>query len=200
MRSRSLRASTLFISLAFAAPTAMAQRPMALESSRLVRFGVGGGVSVPTGDFKRAFENGYNAQAFLQIKPPGLPVSLRVTGTFNRFDLKDVQVGTGGETDGYGQIAGGLANATLHLPLGPISPYIMAGLGALNFKTSVDAGSTDLSASETKFAINGGAGLAIKVGRMDAYIEGRVANVYTEKGARDFKTVEYIPVTFGIIF
>jgi opacity protein-like surface antigen len=200
MRPLALRVSTLLVSLAVAAPTAGAQRPMALESPRLVRIGVGGGVSVPTGDFKKAFDNGYNAQAFLQIKPPGLPVSLRVTGTFNRFDLKDVQVGTGGETNGYGQIAGGLANATVHLPLGPISPYIMAGLGALNFKTSVESGSTDVTDSETKFAINGGAGLAIKLGRMDAYVEGRVANVYTEKGARDFKTVEYIPVTFGIIF
>src|SRR5215207_3053206 len=176
---------TLLVSLAFAASTAAAQRPMALESPRLVRFGGGGGVSVPTGDFKKAFENGYNAQGFLQIKPPGVPISVRVTGTFNRFDLKDVQIGTGGDTEGYGQVAGGLANATLHLPLGPISPYIMAGLGALNFKTSVESGSTDVTDSQTKFAINGGAGLAIKLGRMDAYIEGRVANVYTNEGLRD---------------
>jgi hypothetical protein len=200
MRLLALPVSSLLVGLAVTAPTAGAQRPMALESPHLVRIGVGGGVSVPTGDFKKAFDNGYNAQAFLQIKPPGLPVSLRVTGTFNRFDLKDVQVGTGGETNGYGQIAGALANVTLHLPLGPISPYIMAGLGALNFKTSVEAGSTDVNDSQTKFAINGGAGLAIKLGRMDAYVEGRVANVYTDEGVIDKKTVEYIPVTFGIIF
>lgn len=199
MRHLALGVPTLLASLALAAPAAGAQRPMALESPRLVRVGVGGGVSVPTGDFKKAFENGYNAQAFLQIKPPGVPVSLRVTGTFNRFDLKDVQVGTGG-AEGFGQIAGGLANVTLHLPVGPISPYIMAGLGALNFKTSVESGSTDVSDSQTKFAINGGAGLALKLGRMDAYIEGRVANVYTDEGLRDVKTVEYVPVTFGIIF
>ena len=200
MRSLTIGVSAVLAGLALVAPAAAAQREMALESPHLVRFGVGGGVSVPTGDFKKAFENGYNAQAFLQVKPPGLPLSLRVTGTFNRFNLKDIQVGTGGETDGYGQIAGGLANATLHLPLGPISPYIMAGLGMLNFKTYLETGTGDQTNSQTKFAINGGAGLAIKVGRMDAYIEGRVANVYTDKGFIDKKTVEYIPVTFGIIF
>jgi opacity protein-like surface antigen len=190
--------SILCASLALFSAPAAAQREAALESSHLVRVGIGGGMSVPTGDFKDAFDNGYNAQAFLMIKPPGLPLSFRVTGTFNRFDLKDVQVA--GVESGYSQVAGGLANVTLHLLHGPVSPYIMAGLGALNFKTYLDTSSGDQDVSDTKFGVDGGAGIAIKLGRLDAFVEGRIANVYTDKGVVDTKSIKYVPVTFGVIF
>ena len=178
---------------------AEAQRGMALESPRTIRLGLGGGISIPTGDFEQVFDQGYNAQAFLLIRPPGLPLSFRVTGTYNRFDRKPV-VSSGLEQDGYSQIAGALGNVTLHLPLGPVSPYIIAGLGALNFKNVVDSSSGDIDQSKTEFAINGGAGLAFRLLGADAFIEGRVANVYTNEGVIDTKSIAYVPVTFGIIF
>jgi opacity protein-like surface antigen len=197
---RSTSRLVLAVALALSAPAlAHAQRSMALESPRTIRFGVGGGISVPTGDFEEVYDQGYNAQAFLLIRPPGLPLSFRVTGTYNRFD-QSPEVTSGFERDGYSQIAGALGNVTLHLPLGPVSPYVIAGLGALNFKSVVETASGDVDQSKTEFAINGGAGLAFRVFGADAFLEGRVANVYTDEGFIDTKSIAYVPVTFGIIF
>jgi hypothetical protein len=198
MRLTPLRALALVTALALPA-TAHAQRASALDSPRMIRIGIGGGVSVPTSDFKENFDQGYNAQAFLLIRPPGLPLSFRVTGTYDRFDREPV-VTSGFEQDGYSQIAGALANVTFHLPLGGVSPYVIAGLGALNFKNVVNTSSGEIDASRTEFAIDGGAGLAFRLLGADAFIEGRVANVYTDRGFIDAKTIAYVPVTLGIIF
>jgi opacity protein-like surface antigen len=190
------------LGLALCASTAAAQYPrQALQSTRTVRFGIGGGLSVPTGDFEKAFDNGWNGQAFVQLAPRLLPVSLRLTATFNRFDFKSSDVSVGGsELDGYSQVAGGLANLTYTLPLGPVSPYISAGLGALNIKNHFDTSGGDETSSSTRFAVNGGAGLALRVMGADAFIEARLANVYTDKGVIDTRSIRYVPVTFGIVF
>jgi opacity protein-like surface antigen len=194
--------TTAALGLALCASTATAQYPQqALQSTRTVRFGIGGGMSVPTGDFEKAFDNGWNGQAFVQLAPRLLPVSVRLTAMFNRFDFKSSDVSVGGtELDGYSQVAGGLANLTYAFPLGPVSPYLSAGLGALNVKSYFDTGSGDETSSSTRFAVNGGAGLALHIMGADAFLEARVANVYTDKGVIDTKSIRYIPVTFGIIF
>lgn len=201
MRLAALGAAAV-LALSLLATEAAAQGPYAYRQPRLVRFGIGGGVSVPTSDYKKAFDNGYNAQAFIQIQPPGLPLSFRVTGTFDRFDLKDVTFGPGVTADnGYSQVLGGLANVALRLPLGgPVTPYVIAGLGALNLKNYIETSTGDSEDSQTKFAINGGAGLALRLLGTDAYVEARIANVYTDQGFIDTKTIQFVPVTFGIIF
>jgi hypothetical protein len=43
-------------------------------------------------------------------------------------------------------------------------------------------------------------GLAIKIMRLEMFVEGRVQNVYTERGMIDTRSIQTIPVTFGIIF
>jgi opacity protein-like surface antigen len=198
MRPTPVRTFALLLGLALPAAAHAQQQNAALESPRTIRFGIGGGISVPTSDYKEVVDQGYNAQAFLLVRPPGFPLSFRVTGTYNRFDAKPEV--TSGFEDGYSQVAGALANATFHIPLGPISPYIIAGLGALNFKNVVNTTSGDVDASKTEFAINGGAGLAFRVFGADAFVEGRLTNVYTEEGFIDTSSITYVPVTFGIIF
>ena len=75
-----------------------------------------------------------------------------------------------------------------------------AGVGAFNVHQEITGGPTEISESSTKFGIDGGGGLALKLGRLEAFIEGRVQNVYTEQGMIDSKTIRAIPVTFGILF
>ena len=198
MRPTPFRTFALLLGLALPAAAHAQQQSAALESPRTIRFGIGGGISVPTSDYKEVVDQGYNAQAFLLVRPPGFPLSFRVTGTYNRFDAKPEV--TSGFEDGYSQVAGALANATLHIPLGPVSPYIIAGLGALNFKNVVNTTSGEVDASKTEFAINGGAGLAFRVFGADAFVEGRLTNVYTDEGLIDASSITYVPVTFGIIF
>jgi hypothetical protein len=76
---------------------------------------------------------------------------------------------------------------------------VTAGLGAYSFKTETD-GVGGVSTSSVRFGINGGGGVNLKLGAIGAYVEGRVDNVYTEKGMVDANSIQVVPVTFGITF
>jgi opacity protein-like surface antigen len=188
-RSHVAVAVLVLASIAHSVP-ALAQVPIA--STRPISFGAGGGVSVPVSDAKDAFKNGVNAKGFFRVKLPLLPFALGGDLGYQRFDIEDAFVPGGGT----GQILSGLASAQFELMPGPISPYIVLGLGAYNLKT--DAGGTENS--DTRFGINGGAGLAIRLFGFGAFAEGRVDNVYTEKGLIDASSIQVVPVTFGIVF
>ena len=107
------------------------------------------------------------------------------------------------ETDVTQQLLGALGNITLPLGTGPVRPYIMAGLGAFNIRTKTDvegAVEDEDTDTATKFAINGGAGIAMRFMGLDAFIEAKLQNVYTDEGAIDVKSIRIVPVTFGIVF
>lgn len=168
-------------------------------TARPVKVGFGGGASVPVSDAKDAFKNGFHGKAMVKWDAPVLPLALRGSVGYSQFDLKSLVPGV----DGKGKILSGLANVSYGFPIGPVKPYIIAGVGAFNIKTEV-AGLS--SPSETKFGIDGGAGLEFKLGGISAFIEGKVENIFTDQGlssavgsAQEFKTL-IIPVTFGIFF
>jgi opacity protein-like surface antigen len=162
-----------------------------------IRIGFGGGVSVPTSNAADALDNGVNGQAFLLVDP-GLGFPIRLNLGYQKFDWKEALLaGATGES----QIVSGVAGLTFDLiRIGPVRPYVMAGLGAFNIKETLDGTATDGSTSTTNFGIDGGAGIALKIGRLEAFIEGRVQNVYTNEGAIDASTIRAVPVTFGILF
>ena len=163
---------------------------------RFVTVGVGGGMSVPVSDAGDVFKNGFNVQGFARLNLPKLPVMPRFDLNFSRFDLDDAQVGV----PGTGQILAGLANLQISvLPLGPVRPYVVAGLGAYNLKTETE-GATPTTVTDTHFGINGGAGVALHLGMVNGYVEGRVDNMFTEKGMIDTNKIQVVPVTFGLTF
>ncbi len=91
----------------------------------------------------------------------------------------------------------GMAGLTINLfKLGPLRPYVTAGLGAFSMKETI----AEQSETNMRFGVDGGGGLALKLGRLEAFVEGRVQNVYTEEGRIDAKTIRSIPVTFGILY
>jgi opacity protein-like surface antigen len=203
--------------LALLATRARAQ-PGGSAPPRAVRVGIGGGVAVPVGNFKdgyqsgalrRDLQNGVAGQAFVEFRPGAFPVGFRASVTYNRFGIDKVRVGsTGAEVagaDGTSEILGGLGNVTLQFPGGPIRPYVLAGVGAFNVKnrftglTGAAAQSADVS--ETDFGLNGGAGVTLRLAGLEAFVEARVANVYTKRERfGNLKTVQYVPVTFGLLF
>jgi len=81
-----------------------------------------------------------------------------------------------------------------------VRPYLLAGLGAFSVKDAVEQAGGTTNFSNVNFGIDGGAGLAIKIKRLEMFVEGRVQNVYTERGVIDTKSIQTVPVTFGIIF
>ena len=88
--------------------------------------------------------------------------------------------------------------------MGPMTPYVTAGLAGFNIKTKlsdVQAGAED--ESETNFAINGGAGLSLRLLGASAFIEAKVNNVYADKrfiSNKELKALQFVPVTFGFVF
>jgi opacity protein-like surface antigen len=190
---RSMLVLAVLAVLACIPVTASAQVGIA---KRLVTVGVGGGMSVPVSDARDAFNNGFNVQGFARLNVPKLPVMPRFDLNFSRLALDEAQVGVPGTQ----QILSGLANLQISvLPLGPVRPYVVAGLGAYNLKTDTD-GVAPTSESKTHFGIDGGAGVALHLGVINGFIEGRVDNVYTDSGAIDAKQIQLIPVTFGLTF
>jgi opacity protein-like surface antigen len=176
----------------------LAAAPAAGQSGqqRLIRIGFGGGVSVPVSDAGEALKSGINGQGFLLVNAGGIP--LRFNLGYQKFDFEDVLAG--GAT-GESSILSGVAGLSLDLVrAGPVTPYVMAGLGAFNLRDELTTGGVSNSTSATRFGVDGGAGLRLRLGRLEAFAEGRVQNVWTEAGAIDASSIKTIPVTFGVLF
>jgi len=163
-----------------------------------LRIGFGGGMEVPTSNAGDFYRNGVTGQGFLLINLGVLP-AIRLNLGYSRFDFRNALAGEA--QSGNGQILSGVAGMRVNLLPGKVRPYLVAGVGAFNIRNTVNVdGSGPVSQSDTKFGIDGGAGLAFTIGRIDAFVEGRVQNVYTDQGVIDTKSIRTIPVTFGIIF
>ena len=209
-----MRSRTMFVALTavgIAATSAGAQMRMNQQGSRRpVSIAFGGGASVPIGTYKDALKAGWNGQGSLIFNFAGLPLALRADLNYNRFTFKKdlpFTAGSGSTTttdDVTQQILGGLANVTIPINLGPVSPYITAGLAGYNIRTTLSnavAGAED--ESDTKFAVNGGAGLSMRLLGASAFIEAKVNNVYTDKkfiSGEELKALQFVPVTFGFVF
>ena len=202
IRSLGLACVTFAVTTTLVAGAAFAQMP-STESSHLLSVGLGGGVSVPVSDAKDAFKNGFNGQGFVKLNLRGLPVTPRLDFTYQKFDLKSAKIANAGTgtalPTGTGTVLAGVANLQIPLLRGPVEPYIVAGLGAYNVKTEVD-NATNNPGSKTQFGVNGGAGLLVRLGVISLYAEGRVDNVYTQKGVIDSKQIQVVPVSFGLIY
>ena len=151
-------------------------------------------------DAQDAFKQGVNGQGFVRFNLHFLPIQPRLDFTFSSLDFDEAKVGF----TGTGQVMAGLANLQMYLvQSGPIRPYIVAGVGAYNIKTETDATALleATESSDTKFGVNGGAGLVIKLGSaVSLYAEGRVDNVYTDKGFIDTDQIQVVPLSFGLVF
>jgi opacity protein-like surface antigen len=147
-------------------------------------FGVGGGITVPTGDFNTAAKLGWHGLGQLGY---GLPSGLGFRADFfygeNKFD----------GVSGKAKLAGGLGNVSYDFKTaGGVQPYVIGGAGAFNVKGSGGGA----SASETKFAFAGGGGLKFKAGSdSHFYVESRYVSVQTSGSSTGF-----IPLSVGISF
>ena len=210
------RAAVVTVILLLAASSDVAAQfrtNQASGSSRPISFAFGGGASVPIGSYKDALKAGWNGQGSLIFNFAGLPLAFRADLNYNKFTFKENLTfspgGTGGTFDTSGdisqQVLGGLANITIPLVgVGPIRPYVTAGLAGFNIKTKLgDAVPGAEDDSETKFAVNGGAGISLRLLGASAFIEAKLNNVYTDErfiSNKELKALQFVPVTFGFVF
>lgn len=189
------------LALAASAPGAAAQGLGGSGAPHMVRIGAAGGVIVPTSDTRNALKQGIQGQAFVLLNVlQSFP--LRFNLGYQKLNLKSViasstqQAVTGGDT----KIFSGTAGTQIELLHGPLRPYITAGLGGFSVKSTLEGSSVPDSPSQFKFGIDGGAGIALQLGRLSAFVEGKVQNIYTDAGAINAKNIQAVPVSFGILF
>ncbi len=181
---------------------AQAQR-LADTGEHLIRIGAAGGVVVPTSDTRAALKQGIHAQGFVLVNlRPGMP--LRLNLGYQKFDLKRALTAatspTAAPDSGSTEILAGVAGTQLDLLHGPVRPYLILGLGGFDVRNIVTAAASSSSVSQLKFGIDGGAGVALRIGRLDAFIEGHIQNVYTQRGLIDARSIQAVPVSFGVLF
>jgi hypothetical protein len=208
------RVSLPLVAAAFATATTAsvshAQFTTAANSTHhWLAIGFGGGEVIPTGNATQTYNSSFQGEAIVIINLGILP-ELRFSFGYQRFDLKQQvlnSLGYSNANGGYNAILNGVAGTRIDLMRGPVRPYITLGVGAFNIKTVIDSAKTSGSSysssspTTTKFGIDGGAGLALHFGRVEAFGEGRVQNVFTNNGLiTSAKQIQAVPVTFGFTF
>lgn len=183
-----------------------AAHAQSLAPARTTEFGVAAGVAFPQGDGLVGANTGFSVAGSVGFKPVNMPVGFRLEALYARFGSDGFTLGEGtgsfsanGDTDFFG----GTGNVIVTVPTASaIRPYLIGGLGVYRVSVKVDlvtpdgAGGESFSASEseTKFGLNGGAGLEFVVGSLRPFVEARFHSVFTEENAN------FIPITFGLKF
>jgi hypothetical protein len=190
-----LRSCALLALLGAAVPLCPS-RVIAQYKQPILSVGFGGGAIIPVGKAQDDFKSGYTGQGFLLIHLGPLP-AIRINLAFQKFDFKEAL----GIPDGHSNVFSGTGGLQIHLLPGPVSPYITAGIGAFSVKSVSDSvAGTITTTTKVHFGIDGGAGLALRFGRVSAFGEGRVQNVYTnDTGVINRKSITQVPILFGLL-
>jgi opacity protein-like surface antigen len=157
-------------------------------------FGVGGGATIPTGDFKNVSKLGWHGLADVGY---AMSSGLGLRGEFFYGQNSTKSGICPSNVTCRTKLGGGLASVTYDIKTSSgVQPYLLGGVGAFNVKAAASSGGVSASASETKIAFGGGGGFKFKAGSdSHIFIEGRYISVSTSGGHTGF-----IPVTIGISF
>jgi hypothetical protein len=148
-----------------------------------IRFGVGGGLILPMGNYADVDKAGWHVLGLLQLPISHSPIHLRFDAMYGQTSHKS-GFGSGNTT-----LTGATADLLYHLgnSAAKVRPYVLGGLGFYN----VDVGGT----SESKLAIGGGGGILFGVGTMHAFLEGRYMSVQTSGSS-----INFLPISLGVMF
>jgi hypothetical protein len=157
------------------------------------KFSLGGGLSVPLGDFSDAAGTGWHGLAAVSFQPANLPLGFQVDGMYQRYGVDDDPIF--GDVDANFRMIQGTANAVYAFQTSEgtkVRPYLIGGVGLYNRKLTSDD-EIDDPESETDFGINAGAGFDFAAGAVGIFVEGRFHNVFSDPDNTNF-----IPITVGV--
>jgi opacity protein-like surface antigen len=162
----------------------VASPPALLEAQRPISIGLAGGVSLPQGDLADGVNTGWHALGTIALSTLMQPLGLRLDVAYNRFAFSDA--------DGHQTVGSATLNGTYRLPMtnSPLSPYLIAGLGAYRTECSLALGCE----AATKFGWNVGLGTKLFVG-FRSFVEARY-----HRTKRSDSDVNYFPLTLGVMF
>ena len=150
------------------------------------QLGIAGGASQPMSDLKEGADLGYNGTVAMGINLPFIPVGLRIDGAYNGFAAK----AAGGAKL---HVISATGNVVYRLPSVGISPYVIAGAGYYMATTTTPSSA---SLKDNNLGWNAGAGINLPLSVFKAFVEARYNSVKTDNGGK----MEFVPVTFGIMF
>ena len=158
----------------------------AMPAQAQVRFGVAGGLLMPTGDYGTLDKMGFIGGVGASIPIGTAPVRVRFEGTYSQTSHDGI--------DGKTKILGGMASLVYSFSAGgSVTPYVLAGVGYYNGKVTVP--SLNFDASESKVGFGGGAGLRFPMGSASLFAEARYINIATSGSATTF-----FPFLVGVSF
>jgi hypothetical protein len=149
------------------------------------QLGIAGGASQPMSEVKDGADMGYNGTVAMAINLPFIPVGLRVDGAYNGFAAK----ASGGAKL---HVVSATGNVVWRLPSVGISPYLIGGGGYYIATTTIPSSA---NITDKNFGWNAGAGINLPLSVFKAFVEARYNSVKTDTGK-----MEFVPVTFGIMF
>jgi opacity protein-like surface antigen len=163
-------------------------------------FGISAGASIPESRFGESVNTGFNVNGMVNVAVPLSPLGFRGEVGFNRFDF-------GSNVNGNVRMLNGTANVVL-MPsyVMTAKPYLIAGVGVYNVKSSFDNADAPLGSlfrasasesSDTRLGFNGGVGLSFGLGPIGTLLEARYVTVNGKNGGG---SLAFIPVSFGITF
>jgi Outer membrane protein beta-barrel domain len=151
-----------------------------------IRFGVGGGLTMPLGNFGDVDKTGWHVLGVLQLPISQSPIHLRFDAMYGQTSHKS-GFGSGNTT-----LTGATADLLYHLGdhAAKVRPYVLGGLGFYNADFGGGSGN-----SETKLAFGLGGGILFGVGTMHAFLETRYMSVQTTGSSLTF-----LPISLGLMF
>ena len=172
------------------------------------RFGLGGGLTAPVGDYHstaggQGFSAAWHGLALLAFKLPALPVGFRIDVTYGANSANDslkAQLTTqlGEPTDEKTKLAGVSVNVTYSASSSaPVRPYAIGGVGLYHTTISTSTSASTADRAATKLAWNLGGGLAFGLRGVTLFFEARYVNVAAVAG---FPRTTFLPFTTGIRF
>lgn len=163
----------------FATPVLRGQHAQPTEG---IRFGVGGGITLPTGDYGTVDKAGWHVLGLVQLPLSQSPIHLRFDASYGSTSHKST-LGSGST-----KLTGATADLLYHLGdrAASVRPYVLGGLGIYD----VSDGS-----STSRFAFGLGGGILFGVGTMHAFAEARYISVQTSGSSLTF-----IPISVGLMF
>lgn len=172
------------------------------------RFGLGVARAIPVGEYHalatgQGFNAGWQALGLVVVKPPSLPVAVRLDATYGANRANDqlrtaLTTAIGRPSDEKVKLLG--ANLDLIYPRASsarLQPYALGGIGLYHVTISVTAGDSTTSNSGTKLAWNLGGGLSYRLRSAALFFELRYVSAAAVSG---FPKTTFLPLTIGIRF
>lgn len=196
-RSSSVAGALVMAALGWATGAAQGLHP---------QFGIGMGLTVPVGDYHatargQGFNSAWQGLALMVLKPPSLPVGLRVDASYSgnsaNEQLKgDLTSAVGQPSDEKTKLLGASLNVTYPASSAArVKPFVIGGIGLYHTTLSTTIGTSTTQESATKLAWNLGGGVVYGVGGVVLFVEARYVNVAAVSG---FPRVTFLPLAAGV--